>query len=311
MELRQLQYFVRIARLGSLRQAADELDMSPGTLSEQLKFLERELDVRLFDRSHRHLELSEAGRTLLQRTERALVELKTAREEMRDFALLERGELIVGALPGLGPFWLSRFLTDFLRDHPKVELRLIERNSTLLLKMLDSGEIHVGCVLLPVDGDLVPPGISVRQLVIGRLAVVASPTHALAHARSVTLQQLAHERLILTSPEEAPRLIVDAAFRAIGEVPDVAFEANDPITLIELAGAGIGVGITGDSIGRGHADKVVTVPIEGKPLRYAMAVAWPDQRGPHTRALKIFLSYVENWWVHRSAQTNARTETDH
>ena len=90
MELRQLQYFVRIARLGGLRQAADELDMSPGTLSEQLKYLERELDVRLFDRSHRHLELSEASRTLLQRTERALLELKTAREEMRDFALLWR-----------------------------------------------------------------------------------------------------------------------------------------------------------------------------------------------------------------------------
>ncbi len=294
--MRQLQYFVCIARSGGLRQAAEELDMSPGTLSEQLKYLERELDVRLFDRSHRHLVLSEAGRTLLARTERALLELKTAREEMRDFAHLERGELIVGALPGLGPFWLSRFLIAFLKEHPRVGLRLIERNSTVLLKMLDAGEIHIGCVLLPVGDSMTPPGISVRHLSVGTLAVIASRDHPLARQATVSLERLVGERLILTSPEETPRLIVDEAFRSIGQVPDVCFEANDPITLLQLAAAGIGVGITGDAIGRSHADKVVTIPIEGPLLQYAMAVAWPDQRGPHTRALRIFLSFVENWF---------------
>ena len=305
MEMRQLQYFVSIARSGGLRQAAEELDMSPGTLSEQLKYLELELDVRLFDRSHRHLVLSEAGRALLQRTERALLELKTAREEMREFAHLERGELLVGALPGLGPFWLSRFLIAFLKEHPRVGLRLIERNSTVLLKMLDSGEIHIGCVLLPMDDSMTPAGISVRHLTIGTLAVVASPRHPLARQRSVSLEQLVGERLILTSPEETPRLIVDDAFRAIGTVPDVCFEANDPTTLVQLAAAGIGVGITGDRIGRSHADAVVTVPIEGPPLEYAMAVAWPAQRGPHTRGLRTFLTFVENWFEQARRESRA------
>jgi DNA-binding transcriptional LysR family regulator len=257
--------------------------------------------------------LSEAGRTLLQRTERALLELKTAREEMRDFAQLERGELIVGALPGLGPFWLSRFLIDFLREHPRVGLRLIERNSNVLLKMLDAGEIHVGCVLLAMGGDAAPPGISLRHLSVGTLAAVISHEHPLAKRTSLRLEELAPERLILTSPEETPRLIVDEAFKQIGSTPDVCFEANDPITLVQLASAGIGVGITGDSIGRAHADKVVTVPLEGPatPLHYAMAVAWPDQRGPHTRALKIFLSFIQNWWTTssnvRRERTGART----
>jgi LysR family transcriptional activator of glutamate synthase operon len=311
MEMRQLQYFAAIARMGGLRQAADSLEMSPGTLSEQLKLLEQELDVRLFERGHRKLVLTEAGRTLLQRTERALLELKTAREEMRDFAQLERGELIVGALPGLGPFWLSRFLIDFLRDHPHVGLRLIERNSTILLKLLDAGEIHVACVLMPVDRKVAPERVSVRHLTIGDLAVVVSPEHPIAQQASIRLEQLSSERLILTAPDETPRLIVDDAFRAIGLEPDVYFEANDPITLVQLAAAGIGVGITGDAIGRGHAPTVVTVPIDGPPLRYALSVAWPAQRGPHTRALRTFLSYIENWWLqrNRSAPTNVRSET--
>jgi DNA-binding transcriptional LysR family regulator len=296
VEMRQLQYFVSIANLGGLRHAADELNVSPGTLSEQLKYLERELGVRLFDRSHRSLTLTEAGHTLLQRTERALQELKTAREEMRDFAQLERGELILGALPGLGPFWLSRFLVAFLKEYPNVGLRLIERNSGVLLKLLDSGEIHIGAVLLPLEGSAVPSGLSVRHLSVGDLAIVVAPGHPLAGQTRVRLEQLASERLIVTSPEEAPRAIVDEAFRALGLTPDVCFEANDPSTLVQLAAAGVGVGITGEGIGRGHADKVVTIPLDGKPLTYAMALAWPEQRGPHTRALKIFLSFVENWW---------------
>jgi DNA-binding transcriptional LysR family regulator len=91
-------------------------------------------------------------------------------------------------------------------------------------------------------------------------------------------------------------LIVDEAFRARGLEPDVCFEANDPITLVQLAAGGVGVGITGESIGRMHADKVVTIPIEGPPLNYSHSVAWAAERGPHTRALDTFLRFVISWW---------------
>jgi DNA-binding transcriptional LysR family regulator len=135
---------------------------------------------------------------------------------MLDFAHLERGQLLVGALPGLGPFWLSRFLVDFLSRHPYVDLRLIERGSNVLLKLLASGEVHAACVLLPGEGDQLPPGLSAHRLVLAPLAVVVAPSHPLARQSSVCLEQLASERLIVTSPEETPRLLVDEAFRARG-----------------------------------------------------------------------------------------------
>jgi DNA-binding transcriptional LysR family regulator len=118
----------------------------------------------------------------------------------------------------------------------------------------------------------------------------------LATRDAVSLEPLAGERLILTSPEETPRSIVDEAFRARGLEPEVYFEANDPITLVQLAAGGVGVGITGAGIGRAHADKVVTIPFEGPPLRYSLSVAWAPERGPHTRALDTFLRFVVAWW---------------
>src|SRR5690242_9915258 len=280
MDLRQLEYFAAIARLGGIRHAAEELSVSPGNLSEQLKALESELGVRLFDRGPRSLKLTGAGTAFMERVDEALLALRTGREEMLDFAHLERGQVIVGAWPGLGPFWLSRLLVDLLNRHRHVDLRLIHRGSGVLLKLLGSGDIHAACVLLRGNGDQLPAGLSAHTLVSAPLAVVVSPQHALAREAAVSLEQLAHERLIVTSPEETPRLIVDDAFHARGIEPQVCFEANDPITLVELAAGGVGVGITGLGIGRMHADRVVTIPFQGATLTYSLSIAWAAERGP-------------------------------
>jgi DNA-binding transcriptional LysR family regulator len=299
MELRQIRYFAATARRGGIRQGAEELAVSPGTVSEQIKLLEAELGVRLFDRSRRSLTLTEAGAAFLRRADQGLLAFKMAREEMLDFAHLERGHLLVGALPGLGPFGLTRFLVDFLTQYPQVDLHLIERASQVLLNLVASGELHAACVLVPGTGDEVPYGVSVRRLITAPLAVVVSPAHPFARQQTVSLEDLAAERLIVASLEETPRGIVDAAFRASGLEPDVYFEANDLITLIELAAAGVGVGITGQRIGRDHADKVATVPIAGPPLTYSLCVVWPADLGPQTRARQAFISFVADHWHDR------------
>jgi DNA-binding transcriptional LysR family regulator len=300
MEIRQLQYFVTIAHTGGFRTAADTLGVSLATLSEQIKALEQELGVRLVERSNRktiHLSLTEAGSVLLPRAERLLADVKATREEMLEFAQLERGQIVVGAVTGAGTSWLPTFLAEFLRRHPHVDVRLVERTSRLLLGLLDSGDVHVACLLIPADGpedSIAPPGISLRRVYSRDLVVVVSPRHRLASRTSIRLEDLACEHLILTSPEETPRSIVDGAFRARGLTPMVRFEANDPTALIGLAAEGVGIGITGERIARHNADKVVSIPVEGIVLRYAMALAW-SEHGAHTRGLATFLDFATDW----------------
>src|SRR2546428_10611887 len=111
--------------------------MSQATLSEQIKLLEQELGVRLFERGGRNLVLTEAGKTLLARAERVLEPVKAAPEEMLEFAHLDRGQLIVGTITGNGPFWLPAFLAAFLRQHPLLELTLAERVSGAVPRMCE------------------------------------------------------------------------------------------------------------------------------------------------------------------------------
>ena len=303
MELRQLQYLSTIARTGGFRRAADELDVSQATLSEQIKFLEHELGVRLFDRGTRALALTEAGKVLLERAERILKEVKTAHDEMLEFAHLDRGQLIVGTMTGNGPYWLPSFLAAFMRRYPNLDVTLVERVSGMLLKMLGSREIHVAVVLVPAEGELVPADVSVRKIYTRRLVVVVSQGHRLARRPSVSLEEVAAERLILTSPDEAPRMVVDRAFRTLGLEPQVGFEADDPATLIGLAAEGVAVGITGEHVARRAAETVAVLAIEGAPLQYSMAVAWSD-RGPHTRAMSAFLDFASDWLTDWGARTN-------
>jgi len=305
MELRQLQYLRHIARVSGFRRAADELDMSQATLSEQIKLLEQELGVRLFERGGRNLALTAAGRTLLARAEHVLEEVKAAHEEMLEFAHLDRGQLIVGTMTGNGPFWLPSFLAAFMRQHPHLELTLVERVSGVLLKMLEAGEVHVACILVPTQHPDVPQDISTREVYSRELVVVVAPGHRFAQRTSVTLEEVAQERLILTTPEEAPRRVVDRAFRALGLQPHVSFEADDPMTLIGLAAEGIAIGITGDHIARRSADRVVAVTIPGAEMRYSMALAW-SERGPHTRAMTTFLDFASEWLTDWGARTAAR-----
>jgi DNA-binding transcriptional LysR family regulator len=305
VELRQLQYLRHIARVSGFRRAADELDMSQATLSEQIKLLEQELGVRLFERGGRNLSLTHAGRTLLTRAERILEEVKAAHEEMLEFSHLDRGQLIVGTMTGNGPFWLPGFLAAFMRQHPHLELTLVERVSGVLLKMLELGEVHVACILVPSEDPDVAAGIELRQVYSRELVVVVARHHRFADRASITLEEVAGERLILTSPEEAPRRVVDRAFAARGLQPQVSFEADDPMTLIGLAAEGIAIGITGDSIARQNTDRVVGIPVEGLQMRYSMALAW-SERGPHTRAMTTFVDFASEWLSDWGARTQAQ-----
>jgi len=304
VELRQLQYLRYIARVSGFRRAADELDMSQATLSEQIKLLEQELGVRLFERGARNLALTEAGKTLLVRAERVLEEVKAAQEEMLEFAHLDRGQLIVGTMTGNGPFWLPSFLAAFMRQHPHLELTLVERVSGVLLRMLEAGDVHVACILVPTAEPEIPQDISTREVYCRELVVVVAPGHRFAERTSVTLEEVAQERLILTTPEEAPRRVVDRAFRARGLQPQVSFEADDPMTLIGLAAEGIAIGITGDHIARRNADRVVALTMPGVELRYSMALAW-SEHGPHTRSMSTFLDFASDWLADWGARTLA------
>src|SRR5258705_10695680 len=147
MELRHLRYFIAVAEEGHITRAAERLDMQQPPLSQQIKAIERELDVQLFRRKARGVELTEAGRALFDDARAMLAHLNRALETTKRTARGEQGRICVGVTP-TSPFhpFVPRVIRTFREAYPLVSMRLEERLGNELIDQLRNGQIDAAFI---------------------------------------------------------------------------------------------------------------------------------------------------------------------
>lgn len=126
MELRQLEYFAAVCKEMHFSRAAEQLCTTQSNLSQQIKFLENELGLPLFDRIGKRIALTEAGRILLEQCHLVFERLDYARGAIADLKRMEGGRLDIGILPGDGDLLFDALLVDFHRTYPKISIRVTE-----------------------------------------------------------------------------------------------------------------------------------------------------------------------------------------
>lgn len=287
VELRQIQYFVVVARQQSFSRAAEAVGVAQPALSQQMKRLEAELGVTLLDRSSRPVRLTEAGVAFQARAERMLAEAGLAREEMREFAGVGRGRLVVGALPALAGLWLPPVLGRFHATYPRIELGLREANTEELSRLLGAGELDLA--LLHAVPGLYTGGPSYRGLVMERLfdeelVVVVPPAHGLAGRPSVELRALRDERFVLLTRGSGLSHTILAAATAEGFTPEVVAECASMTTLRALVAEGIGISIIPALPARAAGPPVAAVALRPALPAHAAAVAWRGDSRPSAPA---------------------------
>lgn len=238
MELRQLRYFVEAARVGHFARAASRLRVAQPSLSQQIRGLERDLGVELFDRSGRRAVLTGAGEAFLIRAERVLAEAERARAEAKEFSDVVRGRVVVGALQSLVEVRLPRMLAAFEREFPSVEVALREETTVQMLGLLKEGAIDLA--LGHTTGVRIPPRVLGVGLFEEELVLVSSPDHALAGRGEVPLADLKDETFVCYKEGSGIRASLVQACKAEGFEPRIAFECG---TLRALAAAGLGVAV--------------------------------------------------------------------
>ncbi|WP_198154132.1 LysR family transcriptional regulator [Catenuloplanes japonicus] len=244
MEARHLRYALALAEAEHFGRAAHTLGIAQPPLSKQIADLEREVGVRLFDRTRRGVFPTAAGEAFLTRARRALDEMAAATIDAGRAARGETGRLRLGFIASslLDP--LPGVLSRFGRERPDVRLALHEMSSSRSTAALVAGELDVAITLGP------PRGAGAEHLTavpIGHdhLVVVVSATHPYAGRPSVTVEQLRQQPLIVAPGEDEPA--ITAGLRTLlGENSPAllgATVARDIHTIIGLAASGIGVGL--------------------------------------------------------------------
>ena len=288
MELRQVRYFVEVARLSHFTRAAERLRVAQPSLSQQVRGLEAELGERLFERTSRRVRLTAAGEAFLARAERILAEVEGAKEELAQFSGTPflRGRVRVGALPSVAGARLPALLASFGALHPGVTVSSREGSTAEVLGLLRAGDVDLA--LAHATGRDAPPGMIAEELFSEDLVLMLSPDHALAAREGVGLRELREEDFV--APEEGVglRRRLEEACLTEGFSPKVRYESR---SLRAFAARGLGVAVVPRCMAEGEGPAVAAVGLGPPPLVRTVA-AFRLARGHFSSAATAFLGFV-------------------
>lgn len=237
MELRHLRYFATVADAGGVSRAAARLNISQPALSRQVRDLETELGVSLFDRRGGRLVLTGEGEDLLTRARQLLTDADSFGERAAALRGGDMGIIRVGVAPLTLESLLPPFLIRHQRRHPGIEVRLVEDSPSRLFARLERGELRLA-VSFPGH-----EGLGNRLLFPLCALGVMSRDHRLARRATLEISDLSQERLLLPSHQFLTRQWFDTACQRAHLRPKVLLESTAPHALIALARVGYGIAI--------------------------------------------------------------------
>ncbi len=241
MELQQLRYFVAAAECLSVSRAAEQLKVSQPAVSRQIKLLESELGVLLFERIRKRIRLTGAGRMFLGRARRVLNESETAVKMVRERFGQERSVLRIGFIAMLMDDLVVPSVNRLLRGRGGLEVALVDLYPRPMLRMLREGEIDVALTAEPAEGEAL--GLVGTSVWRHRLSVVLPEGHRLAKRSAVRMADLRRETWVMLSERtiSVRHRAVDEMFSRAGFEPENVVEVSSWQTLLAAVATGQGV----------------------------------------------------------------------
>jgi DNA-binding transcriptional LysR family regulator len=238
LDLRQLRTFVAVHDSGSVSGAARKVHLTQPALSRRISELESALGVRLFDRTGHRLRLTSEGESLLRHSREVLAEAESFATRAEALRKGRGRTLAVGSAPMTMECVIAPVLHRYRREHEEIEVRLVEGGAPILLDKVLKGELHL-TLSVPLTSAL-----EYRELFPLRTIAVSSAASGIpARARTVRLEDLLAEPLLMLPRSFVHRKTFEAACELLQVQPNVVFESAVPETLLALARIGYGVAV--------------------------------------------------------------------
>ena len=285
MELRQLKTFRTVATLSSFNQAAKVLNYAQSTVSEQIKSLESDLNIRLFKRAGKHIILTEAGELLLEYAQKMLDIEEEIKAEISDQEEVH-GALSLRIPETVSTYYLPPVLHQFHQRFPKVRVNIENCTYSGLPQELRSGITNLAFLLIP--GALRLPHVEAEILQKIPLVVVAHPDHRLTSQRYVGFQDLKNELILLAKTDCSYRSMFEQSLAKELVESAILFNFNSIEALKQCVMTGTGITIIPE----------ITVQREVVEGRLA-ALPWKGKK----IYVNLFMIWLKNKWISPTLQT--------
>ena len=196
MTIIQLEYLLAVANCGSFSQAAEHCFVTQPSLSMQIKALEEELGVVLLDRSKKPVIPTQAGEIVLAQARETITAYNYIKEAVAEFKGETAGKLRLGVIPTIAPYLLHKFIPDFARNYPRVELEISEMVTADIVEALRRDRLDAALVASGTCGD----GILEQELFNDRFFVYVSPENPLYERQNIRIEDIDLKHLVILSP---------------------------------------------------------------------------------------------------------------
>lgn len=290
MDLKQLEYFVRVAELGSFTRAAIALDVAQPALSRQVRLLEVELRQNLLARNGRGATPTEAGKLLLEHGRGILHQVERAREELGRVRGALAGRVAIGLPPSVAKVLAVPLIREFRRRMPEATLSISEGLSVAMQESLANGRLDIALLYnaaASADTEITP------LLEEDLFLVERQAKGARAAPKAVALKDIAALPLVIPSRPNAIRMLVESGLANLGLRPHIALEIDGVAAILELVADGAGSAVLSRNAvaTSGRPQAYALRPITPR-LRTKLSIAVSSQR-PATLTQKAMLELIQ------------------
>ena len=292
MDIRHLTYFIEVAHHLSFTKAAQSLHITQPSISKMIKLLEEELDVILFHRSAKQIQLTDAGKALMHQAEQIVNSFQNLTSELSDVINVKRGSITIGLPPMVGAKFFSKIISDFTMNYPRITLTLLEVGSQEVQVGIEQGNLDMGIVMLPVDENI----FETSSIINEPLMLIVHPDHSLAKQSLIELHQLKEEKFIFFRESfTLHNLIIKRCIQS-GFTPTIVFKSSHWDFIAEMVAINFGIALLPKTICQDLDPKCIKViPIVDPIIYWHLGVIWKKDRYL-SFAAKEWLSFVCNFF---------------
>lgn len=271
MELRQLEYFCAVSSLESFTKAANFLHVSQPSVTKTVQSLEIELNIELFDRSQKHICLTEAGGVFFLHAKKILQDVQAAKLAVERFQSQSGGVIRLGVPPMVESYLFPNFFIKFQATNPKIILDLQECSDSMSIhEKLENDELDFGIIFLSPDEHLK----NFLPLMEDEFYLCVPSSHKFANAEKISFAALKEEKFILQPPGTVQNLVTMQRSANAGFAPDILLSTSQLKTIKDLVSSNAAVAlIPRFAITKSSTFKALPV---NPPIKFVIALAWSE-----------------------------------
>lgn len=269
MELHDLKLFMEVADHQSFTKAAAHSYLSQPSFSKAVKKIEEELNIELFDRSTRHVRLTDAGRIVYEQAQKASASLAEIPVLLDDLMNVITGEIKIGIPPLIGTLFFPGIARRIQEKYPNVSLQLTEHGAKLIGQLVETGQVDLGIVVLPADTS----AFHVYPFITDEFVLYVHKNHPLAGRNAVRISELKDEQFILFSEEFTLHDYIKKVCMNAGFTPEVSYQSSQWDLILELVSSEFGITLLPKSIyHKQNNANIHIVPLSGPAVPWDLGI---------------------------------------